>query len=247
MHGVGASFPIRLEIVRKVYRRTGREPVETVRDLRFVIHEGETVCLIGPSGAGKTTTLRILAGLDRAFEGRVWPDPRMQRIGIVFQEPRLLPWRTVEDNVRLALPRADRQRPLDQLFTDLGLAPWRSRFPSELSGGMQRRVALARALVIEPGLLVLDEPFISLDDHAAAELRRAVFGIVTARRLSVLMVTHNVREALGLADRLVLVSPRPATLLADIDLAEAQEDRTPIWIETQRLDLAARFPMTVAA
>jgi NitT/TauT family transport system ATP-binding protein len=221
--------------------------VEAVRDLRLLIQEGETVCLIGPSGAGKTTTLRILAGLDREFEGRVWPDSRLMRVGIVFQEPRLLPWRSVEENVRLALPREDRGRNLDHLFADLGLASWRSRYPAELSGGLQRRVAIARALAIEPRLLVLDEPFVSLDDHAAAELRAVVFDIVASRRRSVLMVTHNVREALGLADRLVLVSPRPATLLADIELEEPRERRTPIWIETRRLELSARYPSTVAA
>jgi NitT/TauT family transport system ATP-binding protein len=247
MHGVGASFPIRLEIARKVYRRPGGEPVLAVRDLSLAIQKGETLCLIGPSGAGKTTALRILTGLDRDFEGRVWPDPRTLRIGTVFQEPRLLPWRSVNDNVRLALPPADRGRSLDELFASLGLAEWRSRYPAELSGGMQRRVALARALVIEPDLLVLDEPFISLDDHAAGDLRQVVFGIVTQHRLSVLMVTHNVREALGLADRLLLISPRPASLLAEIDLPVPRSERSPFWIETRRAELAALYPATVAA
>jgi NitT/TauT family transport system ATP-binding protein len=247
MHGVGASSPITLEIGRKLYRRAGREPVEAVRDLRIAIHPGETLCLIGPSGAGKTTTLRILAGLDHDFEGQVQPDPRSFRTGIVFQEPRLLPWRSVENNVRLVLPRRDRGRPLDGLFADVGLATWRTHYPGELSGGMQRRVALARALVVEPHLLVLDEPFISLDDLAAAELRRIVFSIVAARRLSVLMVTHNVSEALSLAHRLLIVSERPATLLAEVSLPEPVESRTPLWIAAQRMDLASRFPRIISA
>ena len=247
MPGAGASTQITLEIARKIYRRPGREPVEAVRDLRIAVHAGETLCLIGPSGAGKSTTLRVLAGLDDDYEGRIRPDPRTLRIGIVFQEPRLLPWRTVEENVRLALPRRDRGHPLDGLFADLGLETWRTRYPGELSGGMQRRVALARALAIKPHLLVLDEPFISLDDLAAAAMRRIVFDIAAARRLGVLMVTHNVSEALGLAHRILLVSARPATLLAEVVLPEPVESRTPVWIAARRADLAARYPEVVAS
>jgi sulfonate transport system ATP-binding protein len=246
MHGVGVSFPIRLEIARKVYRRPGCAPVEAVRDLNVLIQGGETVCLIGPSGAGKSTALRILIGLDDDFDGRVWPDPRTIRIGTVFQEPRLLPWRSVEENVRLALPPATRKRSLDALFDELGLTDWLARFPGELSGGMQRRVALARALAIEPVLLVLDEPFVSLDDHAAADLRRFTFGIAHMRKLSVLMVTHNVREALAVADRVILTSPRPATTIADLDLVEPVGNRTNFWIEAQRSELATHYPTTVA-
>ncbi len=247
MHGAGASTIITLEIKRKIYRRPGRDPVEAVRDLRIAVHAGETLCLIGPSGAGKSTTLRILAGLDEDFEGQVRPAPRTLRTGIVFQEPRLLPWRNVEDNVRLALPRQDRERPLDGLFADLGLEAWRTRYPGELSGGMQRRVALARALAIEPHLLILDEPFISLDDLAAAALRRIVFEIVAARGLGVLMVTHNIGEALSLAHRILLVSERPATLLAEVFLPEPVESRTPVWIAARRMDLAARYPEVIAS
>jgi NitT/TauT family transport system ATP-binding protein len=168
------------------------------------------------------------------------------RVGMVFQEPRLLPWRSVEDNVRLSLPRETRGRSLDALFAQLSLTDWLMRFPGELSGGMQRRVALARALAIEPVLLVLDEPFISLDDHAAADLRRVTFDIVAMRKLSVLMVTHNVREALAFADRLILTSPRPASVLAEVELTEPVRDRTPFWIEAQRVDLATRYPAAVA-
>jgi sulfonate transport system ATP-binding protein len=247
MHGAGASFPIRLEIARKVYRRKNTEPVEAVRDLHLTIHERETVCLIGPSGTGKTTALRILIGLDRDFEGSVSPDPDTLKIGTVFQEPRLLPWRTVEDNVRLALPPGERRRPLRMLLSDLGLAEWRSRYPGELSGGMARRVALARALVIEPNLLVLDEPFESLDDQAAAELRKVVFDAATRRGLSVLMVTHNVDEALAWADRMILLTPRPASLLAEVNLPEPRASRDPAYIEKLRGDLAALYPMTVSA
>ncbi len=140
-------------------------------------------------GRGKTTTLRILLGLDPDFEGRV---SGADKAGIVFQEPRLLPWRSIEHNVRLGLPRARRDQNLDGLFAQLGLTAWRGSYPKALSLGMQRRVALARALAAGPRILVLDEPFVSLDDAAAAELRGLVVDAVDQAGMSVLMVTHNV-------------------------------------------------------
>ncbi|KAB1074237.1 ABC transporter ATP-binding protein [Methylobacterium planeticum] len=239
---------LRVRVLRKVYRARRSEPVEAVRDLAFAVAPGEVVCLIGPSGAGKTTTLRILLGLDRDFEGAVEPDPRDggTGTGMVFQDPRLLPWRTVEQNVRLALPRARRDRPLDALFESLSLTPWRGRYPGALSLGMQRRVALARALADEPRLLVLDEPFVSLDDAAAAALRALVIGAVDRLGMSVLMVTHNVGEAIEIADRLLLLSPRPASLVGTVSLDLPRSGRGRAWADAKRRDLAARYPGVIA-
>ncbi|WP_246775847.1 ATP-binding cassette domain-containing protein [Methylobacterium aquaticum] len=234
-----------LTVRRKVYRPDGAEPVEAVRDLAVTVRAGETLCLIGPSGAGKTTTLRILLGLDRDFEGALATRPDL-RIGMVFQEPRLLPWRTVEENVRLSLPRGERGQGLDALFEELGLGPWRGRYPRALSLGMARRVALARALALAPGLLVLDEPFVSLDDAAAASLRAAVFGSAASRGAAVLMVTHNVPEALAVADRLLLLSGRPASLVADVPIRTPRAGRGRDWMEAMRRDLSAKYPGTVA-
>lgn len=233
-------------IDRKTYRRPGTEPVEAVRGLSFSIAAGEITCLIGPSGAGKTTTLRILLGIDRDYEGSVTPDPAEIGIAMVFQDPRLLPWRSVEQNVRLGLPRPERGRTLDALFESLGLAPWRSRYPGALSLGMQRRVALARALALEPRILVLDEPFVSLDDAAAAGLRRIVVDTVAQAKTSVLMVTHNVSEAIEIADRLLLLSARPATVVASVELGMNRRERTRGWAEATRRDLATRFPDVIA-
>ena len=243
------SAPVlRVRIARKVYRARRSEPVEAVRDLAFTVAPGEVVCLIGPSGAGKTTTLRILLGLDTDYEGAIEPDPRDggTGIGMVFQDPRLLPWRTVEQNVRLALPRARRDRPLDALFESLSLTPWRGRYPGALSLGMQRRVALARALADEPQLLVLDEPFVSLDDAAAASLRALVIGAVDRLGMSVLMVTHNVAEAIEIADRLLLLSPRPASLVGTEPLGLRRTERSRAWADATRRDLAARYPGVIA-
>jgi NitT/TauT family transport system ATP-binding protein len=247
MSGVGGPPAIRLEIARKIYRTANGEAVEAVRDLAFSLNRGETVCLIGPSGTGKSTTLRILLGLDRDFDGRIEATPSALVLGAVFQEPRLLPWRDVETNVRLALPRERRGRPLDALFSDLGLSPWRARYPGELSLGMARRVALARALAIEPDILVLDEPFVSLDDAASAALRGLVLREAARRDAGILLVTHNVQEALGMADRLVLLTPRPASLLAEITLDTPRDARDRAWTQARRSELAQRFPAAVAA
>ncbi|MDQ0467140.1 ABC transporter ATP-binding protein [Labrys wisconsinensis] len=231
---------LEIDISAKTYRRPDGTAVEAVRGLRVVLAPGEFVCLIGPSGCGKTTTLRILLGLDRAYEGRVVPDPATLRIGMVFQEPRLLPWRSVEENIRLCMPRQHRARPLDELFAAFGLAEWRGRYPGELSLGLARRVSLVRAIVNGPDLLVLDEPFVSLDDRAAAELRQAVMAAVARHRMTVVMVTHNLREAIELADRLVFLAPRPTRVIEEVALAAARPERGPAWIEAQRAMLAAR-------
>ncbi len=234
---------LRVAIAGKTYRPKGAEPVEAVRDLSFAIHEGEIVCLIGPSGAGKSTTLRILLGLDDDYTGEV---SGAGGAGIAFQEPRLLPWRSVEHNVRLGLPRKDRKRDLDALFERLGLTPWRGRFPNALSLGMQRRVSLARAMAAGPRVLVLDEPFVSLDDAAAAALRALVVDTVDAAGMSVLMVTHNVAEAIAVADRLLLVSRRPASLVATIPLDRPRPARDRAWAEATRAQLAVRYPEVIA-
>ncbi len=245
--GPGAGpAALTVDIRSKVYGAGGPEPVEAVRDLRFSLRTKEITCLIGPSGAGKTTTLRILLGLDAAYDGSVTPDPETAGIAMVFQEPRLLPWRTVEQNVRLALPRAARGRDLDGLFDSLGLTPWRTRYPGALSLGMARRVALARALAQAPRILVLDEPFVSLDDASAAALRGLVVDSVGGTGMGVLMVTHNVAEAIAIADSLVLVSARPARRVATVALDRPREARDRPWADATRADLARRYPGIIA-
>ncbi|MFA7412840.1 MAG: ATP-binding cassette domain-containing protein, partial [Rhizobium sp.] len=159
----GANARLKIDILHKSFRTSNGGTLDVLQDLHIEIDENEFVCVIGPSGCGKTTTLRVLLGLDRSFEGTIQlPGVENPRIGAVFQEPLLLPWRTIEENVRLALPKSIRDKNLDTLFATLGLSKMRSFFPSELSLGLARRAAIARALAIEPDLLVLDEPFVSL-------------------------------------------------------------------------------------
>ncbi len=186
-------------------------------DLSFALEEGETGALIGPSGCGKSTLMRILAGLDRNFEGSV-NVPAHGRVGMVFQEPRLLPWRSVEDNVRLAAPHAT-ETEVAALFAALGLSEHCTHFPGELSAGLARRAALARAFAVRPTLLLLDEPFISLDAPLARQLQRDLAKLVETRGMITVLVTHDVDEAVALADRIFVLSPRPAHVVGEIRVA----------------------------
>ena len=193
--------------------------------LALTLRKGDVGALVGPSGCGKTTLLRIIAGLDPDYEGTlILPDHG--RLGMVFQEPRLLPWRTVEQNVRLAAPAATEAN-LNGLFLALGLSGHRDHYPGELSLGLARRVALARAFAVEPDLLLLDEPFVSLDDALAARLRDELAELVTRRPVTTLLVTHDVDEAIGLADRLFLLSASPARVLAEVPVVRPRTRHTP--------------------
>ena len=185
-----------------------------IADLSFALEEGETGALIGPSGCGKSTLMRILAGLDRNFDGSV-RIPAHGRVGMVFQEPRLLPWRSVEDNVRLAAPDAS-EAEIAALFAALGLSEHRTHFPGELSVGLARRAALARAFAVRPTLLLLDEPFVSLDAPLARQLQGDLAKLVESRGMITVLVTHDVDEAIALADRIFVLSARPTHVVGEI-------------------------------
>jgi len=202
------------------------------------VADGEFLSIVGPSGCGKTTLLRIVAGLDTDFEGAV-RRPAHGRLGVVFQEPRLLPWRTVEQNVRLVAPLAS-ETALDSLFGALGLSGHRRHYPGELSVGLARRVALARAFAVEPELLVLDEPFVSLDAELAARLRAELAGLVIRRPVTTLLVSHDVDEVIGLADRIFLLSGRPARVVADVPIENPRSVRSAEEVAAIRHALAQR-------
>ncbi len=215
-----------VDIAEKSFAAANGEPVAVLKDLSFKLPAGRFTCMIGPSGCGKTTTLGILLGLDSDYAGSIDAAFAGSRIGAVFQEPRLLPWRTIEDNVRLALPDAMAGRDLSPLFDQVGLADFRNAFPAELSLGMARRAALARAFAIEPEILVLDEPFVSLDEATANRLRDRLTSLLAERLVTVLMVTHNIREAVRLADHLLILSDRPAHCVEAVDVDLAPTART---------------------
>jgi len=202
--------------------RADSGPVEALRDISFAVDRGELVALVGPSGCGKSTLLRIIAGLRPPSAGRIAVDGRavtrpIAAVGMVFQAPVLLKWRRIVDNVLLPAelaglsPDAYRARATD-LLRLVGLEDFGDKLPRELSGGMQQRAALCRALLLDPPLLLMDEPFGALDamtrDELNLELLR-VWGEGSRQRKTILFVTHSIPEAVFLADRVVVMTPRP--------------------------------------
>lgn len=206
-------------------RNAGGGRLRVLEDLRLSLPAGAAGALVGPSGCGKTTLLRLIAGLDADYAGTI-VRPADGRLGMVFQEPRLLPWRTVRDNIRIAAPAAT-DAAIDALLIELGLAGHATQFPRALSLGLARRVALARALAVEPDLLLLDEPLVSLDAALAHELREKIAALIDTRGITTLIVTHDLREAIALADRVFLLSPRPARVVATLEINTPRSRLTP--------------------
>jgi ABC-type nitrate/sulfonate/bicarbonate transport system ATPase subunit len=185
-----------------------------LRDVAVSAAPGDIVALLGVSGTGKTTLLRILLGLDRDCEGVVRNAAR--RVGVLFQEPRLLPWRTIGDNIRLAIPRGGRVPDLAVLLRDLGLPGVEPLYPRQISLGMARRAALARALAITPDLLVLDEPLASLDPSAAGLVAAR---LVRERQAALIVTMHDAARATLLATRIIVLAGRPATVAYQVEIA----------------------------
>ena len=194
--------------------------------ISFEVTDGEFVCVVGPSGCGKSTLIRVLAGLQRTAAGTVTADGetinRPSSISaIMFQDANLMPWRTVQDNIALPLelagvPRAARYRTVETLLPQLHLDEFAQAYPAELSGGMAQRVALGRVIVQHPRLLLLDEPFGALDALTREKLSLELLEVWRGSGQTVLMVTHNINEAVLLADRVIVMSSRPGQLVADI-------------------------------
>ena len=230
---------LEVDIASKTYTSAAGEQHDVIAGVAFALDAGEVGVLVGPSGCGKSTILKILAGLDPDFQGRV-SRPVGARIGFVFQEPRLLPWRSVEENVRLAAPMADEAK-LSVLFETLELDAHRNHFPGELSLGLARRVALARAFAIEPEFLILDEPLASLDVALAARLRDQIAMLMDNRSMITLLVTHDVDDAVRLGDRLFLLSPRPARILAERPIRTPRSERGNAEIAAIKLDIMRRI------
>jgi ABC-type nitrate/sulfonate/bicarbonate transport system ATPase subunit len=221
----GDAAPLELRIDAKTYLSVDGTPVEVISGLDLRLEAGSFGALIGPSGCGKTTILKIAAGLDADFRGRLRA-PGSGRLGMVFQEPRLLPWRTVEQNIRLALPAHEAAADLTDMIEILGLGSHLARYPGELSLGLARRTAIARAFAARPDFLLLDEPFVSLDEAVAIRLRNELMALTMRTEVTTLFVTHDLTEAIQLADRLFFLSDRPARILVEKSLPPPRGTRS---------------------
>ncbi|MGO3146743.1 MAG: ABC transporter ATP-binding protein [Leucobacter sp.] len=227
---VDRAHGIRVDGASKVYRPRGAAPVEALRPAHLDVKPGEFVSLVGPSGCGKTTLLKLISGLDDITTGDISvgdrrvtkPDPS---VSIVFQRPALLKWYTVEQNILLPAKIAGtltpelRERALG-LLDFIGLSDFRNRYPNELSGGMQQRAAIVRALAGEPQALLMDEPFSALDEFTREVLHDELLRLWSEHPKTVIFVTHNISEAVYLSDRVAVMAPRPGRIeqVIDIDL-----------------------------
>jgi ABC-type nitrate/sulfonate/bicarbonate transport system ATPase subunit len=203
--------------------------VQALQDVDLTVGENEFVCLLGPSGCGKSTLLNLVAGFERPTTGRILFEGRPVRAagpdrGVVFQDPTLFPWLTVAQNVdfglrNLGLDAAERRRITDRFVSLVGLADFARSRPHQLSGGMKQRVQLARVLALDPRALLMDEPFGALDAQTRDRLQDELLGIWERDRKTVLFVTHNVEEAVYLADRVVVLAPAPDGITADVPIS----------------------------
>jgi NitT/TauT family transport system ATP-binding protein len=209
------------------HRFPGKDgPVEALDRVSFDVAAGEFVCILGPSGCGKTTLLHILAGLVAPTEGRVILDGEpvtspSRDIGLVFQQSNLMPWRSVRDNLALPLelagvPAAARQAQADKTLDWLGLEGFAAAFPAQLSGGMAQRVAIGRALIYDPRVLLLDEPFGALDALTREQIQLELLRLWSNSGKTAIMVTHSINEATLLADRVLVMSQRPGHIRAEV-------------------------------
>lgn len=234
------SGALALRHVSKSYQ-VNRQPLPVLQDISLTVEPGQFVTLVGASGCGKSTILRLVVGLDTAYAGEILLDgrpitgPGLER-SIVFQEHRLLPWLTIEQNIALGLD-ADKRSPEERFKTVqehiglVGLKGFEKAFPRQLSGGMAQRAAIARALVTQPEILLLDEPLGALDSLTRSYLQQELLRIWRQENVTVVMVTHDVEEAVFLSDKIVILAPRPGRIrkIVNVDLPHPRNRVDPVF------------------
>jgi NitT/TauT family transport system ATP-binding protein len=244
---VAAMSDIRINIINKTYvlEHDQDQNHHAIAGLDFTVHPKQFVCLVGPSGCGKTTLLNMIAGLDHQYEGQIHKGQldTTPSIGYVFQNPRLLPWYSVRQNIELVFQDQPPVQLIDSLLDSMQLRDAQHQYPERLSLGMQRRVAIIRAFAINPDILLMDEPFVSLDAPTARQVRSLLYSLWLQRPHTVLFVTHDLREAIAMADRLIFLSPAPMRILGDIEVNIARDQRhNDNQIEAFRSQLLQNYP-----
>jgi NitT/TauT family transport system ATP-binding protein len=230
---------LKLKDISKTFTSEKGDSVESLSSISLTIEEKEFVCLLGPSGCGKTTLLRIIAGLDYPTNGSVELDGTVidrpnPQLAMIFQEYSLYPWRTVYENIAFGLelrkvPTKDIQSVVKKYLEIVGLEGFEDHYPYELSGGMRQRIAVARALAIDPSILLMDEPFGALDAQTRNFLQHELLNIWEKTKKTILFVTHSVDEAVFLADRIVVLTARPGTICEIIPIDQPRpRDRTSV-------------------
>lgn len=222
---------IEIRHLQKVFEQNNGPPLTVIQDLNLQVHEGEFLCLLGPSGCGKSTCLSMIGNVEPPTRGdilingqRLQPGGKPARIGFVFQSPRLIPWKTAWSNVRFSLesdgnvPRRGWDDRVRNALELVGVGSFRDAYPNQLSGGMQTRVAIARALAIDPEIILMDEPFSSLDEITGRRMRSELLSIWERVRPTIVFITHDMLEAVYLAEKVVLLTPRPMRVYASLPI-----------------------------
>ncbi len=238
---------LRLTNVAKEFMPVGGGRIVAIEDIGLCVEEGEFISIVGPSGCGKTTLLRIIAGLDKPTRGEVAfgnggnPGEKRPNIGLVFQEFALLPWRTVLGNVEIGLEvrgvnKEVRKTKALEYLKVMELEGFENKYPKELSGGMKQRVAIARAIICNPKILLMDEPFASLDAQTRFNMQKFLLRVWDRTRKTILFVTHNVDEAIFLGQRMILLSERPAKIatVIQIDIPYPRDINAPEFVAVRK-------------
>ena len=213
---------IKINGLDKYYQDEDGEPIQALKDIDLEIQDGEFVCIVGPSGCGKSTLLEIVAGLLGATSGEILLDDvpvngTSRDIGVVFQDASLYPWKTIKKNIAFGMnisgiPKKEQEERVKKYVSMMNLSGFENKYPSQLSGGMKQRAGIARTLVMNPKVILMDEPFSAVDHLTRCTLQEELIKIRQEEKKTVLFVTHDINEAVYLADRVILLSPRPSSI-----------------------------------
>lgn len=213
---------IKINGLNKYYQDEDGEPIQALKDIDLEIQDGEFVCIVGPSGCGKSTLLEIVAGLLGATSGEILLDDvpvngTSRDIGVVFQDASLYPWKTIKKNIAFGMnisgiPKKEQEERVKKYVSMMNLSGFENKYPSQLSGGMKQRAGIARTLVMNPKVILMDEPFSAVDHLTRCTLQEELIKIRQEEKKTVLFVTHDINEAVYLADRVILLSPRPSSI-----------------------------------